>query len=146
MDLNVNLKDEAAKVVNLVHRNLFEATKGRLGGTIAGMPAIVLRTTGRKTGKQRSTMLTVPLQDGERLVLVASYGGDDRNPTWFLNLRDDPSVRVVKDGREREMRARVAAPEEKAELWPRVTERYSGYAGYQTRTDRDIPLVILEPA
>jgi deazaflavin-dependent oxidoreductase (nitroreductase family) len=78
-------------------------------------------------------------------VVIASYGGDDRHPTWFLNLRDDPKVEVTMDGKTRSMRARVASPEEKAKLWPRVVAAHRGYEQYQKRTDRDIPVVILEP-
>jgi deazaflavin-dependent oxidoreductase (nitroreductase family) len=85
------------------------------------------------------------VQEGDSLVLVASYGGDDRHPTWFLNLRDDPEVEVTLAGHAVKMTARVATSEEKAGLWPRVTDAYGGYAGYQRRTDRDIPLVILDP-
>jgi deazaflavin-dependent oxidoreductase (nitroreductase family) len=110
------------------------------------MPVLELTTIGRKTGKRRSTMLTSPVQDGDSVVLVASYGGDDRHPTWFLNLCDDPSVEITMRGRTRLMRARVASPEEKSTLWPRVVAAHKGYAQYQERTDRDIPLVILEPS
>jgi deazaflavin-dependent oxidoreductase (nitroreductase family) len=89
--------------------------------------------------------LTSPVQDGDRLVVVASNGGDDRQPKWLLNLRDDPNVAVTMDGKTKPMRARVASPEEKADLWPRVVAAHKGYAQYQERTDREIPLVILEP-
>ncbi|HEY4396059.1 MAG TPA: nitroreductase/quinone reductase family protein, partial [Acidimicrobiia bacterium] len=75
----------------------------------------------------------------------ASNGGDDRHTNWFLNLRNDPKVEVTMGGRTRPMGARVASPEEKAELWPRVVAAHRGYEQYQRRTDRDIPLVILEP-
>jgi deazaflavin-dependent oxidoreductase (nitroreductase family) len=141
----VNLKDEIAKGINVVHESLFKATSGRIGGSVAGMPALILHTTGRKSGKKRTTMLTTPIQDGDTVVLVASYGGDDREPTWTRNLRANPDVEITMGGSTRPMRAHVASPEEKAELWPRVTSRYQGYAGYQTKTTRDIPLVILEP-
>ena len=90
-------------------------------------------------------MLTSPVQEGDTVVIVASYGGDNRHPTWFLNLRANPDVEVTMKGRTRKMKARVASAEERAELWPRVTEKYRGYASYQTRTDREIPLVLLEP-
>ncbi len=120
-------------------------SNGRLANRGYGMPVLELTTTGRKTGKQRSTMLTSPVQDGGNVVLVASYGGDDRHPRWFLNLRDDPRVDITMNGRKRSMRARVATPEEKAALWPQVVAAHNGYAQYQERTDRDIPLVILEP-
>ena len=141
-----DLKDLTAKVVVGFHKQLFMRTQGRLGGTGFGMPVLMLTTTGRKSGKLRSTMLTSPVQNGEQVVLVASYGGDNRHPTWFLNLRDNPDVEVTMRGHTRKMRAQVATTEEKAELWPRVTQKYRGYASYQLRTDRDIPLVILTPA
>jgi deazaflavin-dependent oxidoreductase (nitroreductase family) len=110
------------------------------------MPVLMLGTIGRKSGKLRTTMLTSPVQDGNALVIVASYGGDNRHPTWFLNLQANPDVEVTMRGRTRNMRARVASTEERAGLWPRVTQKYRGYASYQKRTVREIPLVILEPA
>ena len=129
-----------------LHKAVFRATNGRVANRGFGMPVVILATTGRKTGKRRETMLTSPVQDGDRVVLVASYGGDDRHPTWFLNLRDKPEVELTMDGKTRPMQARVATSEDKAELWPRVVEAYKGYGQYQKRTERDIPLVILEPA
>jgi deazaflavin-dependent oxidoreductase (nitroreductase family) len=78
-------------------------------------------------------------------VLVASKGGDDRNPDWYRNLTARPEVELTMDGRHRPMRARTATAEERDELWPRVVAAYKGYAAYQRRTDRDIPLVICEP-
>jgi deazaflavin-dependent oxidoreductase (nitroreductase family) len=140
-----NAKDVTMRLVTGIHRAVFRMSSGRLANRGYGMPVLELTTTGRKTGKRRSTMLTSPVQEGDNVVLVASYGGDDRHPTWFLNLRDDPKVEITMDGRTRPMRARVASPEEKAALWPRVVAAHKGYAQYQERTDRDIPLVILEP-
>jgi len=142
----LNPKDETAKLVNVIHETMFRLTDGRLGGNLMGMPVVRLTTTGRKSGKRRTTMLTAPIVEGDKVVLVASYGGDSRHPAWFLNLRDNPEVEVVMSGRKGPMKARVATPEEKEEMWPRITSTYKGYAGYQERTDRDIPLVILEPA
>jgi deazaflavin-dependent oxidoreductase (nitroreductase family) len=140
-----NAKDIGARIVTGFHEAVFRLTNGRLANRGFGMPVLILTSTGRKTGKRRTTMLTSPVQDGERIVLVASYGGDDRHPTWFLNVRDNPDVEITMDGKTRSMRARVASPEEKADLWPRVVAAYSGYGQYQRRTDRDIPLVICEP-
>jgi deazaflavin-dependent oxidoreductase (nitroreductase family) len=140
-----NAKDIGARIVTSFHEAVFRLSSGRIGNRGFGMPVLILTTTGRKSGKQRTTMLTSPVQDGDSVVLVASYGGDDRHPTWFLNLRDNPDVKITMEGRTRRMRARVATPDEKAELWPRVVAAYSGYGQYQTRTDRDIPLVICEP-
>jgi deazaflavin-dependent oxidoreductase (nitroreductase family) len=142
----VNIKDVVARNVTNAHAAVFRATSGRVGGRLFGMPALMLTTTGRRSGQKRTTMLTAPVVDGERVVLVASYGGDDRHPTWFLNLRDDPDVEIVMGGRTRRMRARIASAEEKAELWPRVVAAYKGYGQYQRRTERDIPLVLLDPA
>lgn len=133
------------RVTTGLHRGIFRLSNGRLANKGFGMPVLELATIGRKTGKRRTTMLTSPVQDGDTLVLVASYGGDDRHPTWFLNLREHPDVEVTVRGHTREMRARVASADEKAELWPRVVAAYKGYAQYQARTERDIPLVIVEP-
>ncbi len=110
------------------------------------MPVLALSTMGRASGRWHTVMLTSPVQDGEFIVVVASRGGDDHHPDWFLNLRTVPVVRVAFAGeRERPMRARVATAEERAALWPRVTAAYQAYADYQARTDREIPLVLLEP-
>jgi deazaflavin-dependent oxidoreductase (nitroreductase family) len=119
---------------------------GRLGWDVANMPVLELTTTGRKSGRPHTVVLTSPVRDGDSIVVVASRGGDNHHPAWFLNLRDDPDVDVA-IGREpkRSMRARVADPDERARLWPQVVARYKGYGDYQTRTDREIPLVLLEP-
>jgi deazaflavin-dependent oxidoreductase (nitroreductase family) len=141
----VNAKDEAAKLVTGLHHAILRVSRGRVLGRIMGMPTVVLETTGRKSGQTRRTMLTAPVVDGDTVVLVASYGGDDRHPAWYLNLTANPDVTVELAGRRREMRARTATAEEKAALWPRITKAYKGYAGYQRRTDRDIPVVLLTP-
>lgn len=141
----VNPKDVVARLVTGFHQAVFRVSNGRVGNKGFGMPVVMLTTTGRKSGKRRTTMLTSPTQDGEGIVLVASYGGDDRHPAWFLNLRDNPEVEVTMRGQTRPMRARVASSQEKAELWPRVVAAYRGYGQYQKRTERDIPLVIVEP-
>lgn len=141
----MRIKDELAKAVNTLHRSLFTLTQGRVGGRVAGMPVVVLVTTGRKSGRRRETMLTSPVQEGDSLVLVASYGGDPKHPAWFLNLQANPDVEVVRGGSRQPMGARVATAAEKDRLWPQVTAAYRGYAQYQTRTSRDIPLVILSP-
>jgi|SRR5665647_713599 len=110
------------------------------------MPVLKLTTTGRKSGRPRSVMLTSPLQEGPVLVVVASRGGDDRAPAWFLNLQGNPDVEVSLQGKpRRRMHARVASPAERKRLWPLVTSDHRNYAGYQTRTMREIPLVLLEP-
>ena len=141
----MNMKDLMARTTTSFHEAVFRLSGGRLLNRFGGMPVLVLTTTGRKSGRERTTMLTSPVQDGDRLVVVASYGGDDRHPAWFLNLREHPDVKVTMGGRTRTMHARAASAQEKAELWPRVVASYKGYEAYQSRTSRDIPLVILEP-
>jgi deazaflavin-dependent oxidoreductase (nitroreductase family) len=139
--------DLQLKAMNTVHRGLLRLSGGRLGWRTAGMMVIELTTTGRKSGQPHTVMLTSPVQQGDAIVVVASRGGDDHHPSWFLNLNADPDVDVVVGGKaKRSMRARVANPEERAALWPKVTAAYRGYAGYQAKTAREIPLVMLEPA
>jgi len=138
--------DFALKTMNSFHRGLLKLSGGRLGWQAAGMQVIDLTTTGRKSGRPRSVMLTSPLQEGSTIVVVASRGGDDTHPAWFLNLRDNPEVEVTIKGEKRRMLAHVATAEQRARLWPLVTAKYKNYAGYQTKTDREIPLVVLEPA
>jgi deazaflavin-dependent oxidoreductase (nitroreductase family) len=138
--------DLALKLMNGLHRSVLKLSGGRLGWEAAGMKVVELTTTGRKSGQPRTVLLTSPVQDGSTIVVVASRGGDPQHPAWFLNLRDNPDVEVTMKGEKRQMVARVADAEERASLWPQVTAKYRHYAGYQTRTDREIPLVLLSPA
>src|SRR5215204_7667214 len=137
-------KDAFYKVGTNIHRAVFNVSKGRIFGKAFGMPLIELVTTGRRSGKERSTMLAVPITNGDRLVLVASFGGDERHPAWHLNLQANPEVRATTAGSTRTMIARIATEEERADLWPRITSVFEGYARYQKRTERPIPVVILE--
>ncbi|MEJ3652722.1 nitroreductase/quinone reductase family protein [Actinomycetes bacterium KLBMP 9759] len=138
--------DLALKAMNAVHRLMLGVSRGKIGWDAAGMPVLELTTVGRKSGQPRAVMLTSPLQEGDRIVVVASRGGDDHHPAWFLNLRDKPEVEVAyRGGPKQPMRARVAEPDERARMWPTITQKYRNYAGYQRRTDREIPLVVLEP-
>lgn len=142
----MDLQRLAMRAFTGTHQRVFDLTKGRLAGNAFGMPVVKLTTTGRKSGEPRATMLTTPLHDDRRVVLVASAGGAAKHPAWYLNLRQDPRVKVTMAGKQKPMVARTATEEEKAELWPQITAAYKGYAGYQTKTDRNIPVVILEPA
>ncbi|MFI5491533.1 nitroreductase/quinone reductase family protein [Actinoplanes sp. NPDC051859] len=139
--------DIALKAMNAAHRTLLKLSCGRLGWQVASMTVLELVTTGRRSGVPRAVMLTSPLTDGDALVIVASRGGDDRHPAWFLNLRDRPEVQVsVRGGSHQPMVARIASAEEHARLWPQVVKVYRSYAAYQKRTTREIPLVLLSPA
>ena len=139
------LSDAGAKIMNHAHRLILTLSGNRLLAKPFGMALVELHTTGRKSGLPRSCYLTSPVHDSQRVVLVASKGGDDRNPDWFRNLQANPDCEVVIDGNRRRMRARTATTGEKAELWPKIVTAYSGYADYQRRTSRDIPVVICEP-
>ncbi|MEI6621921.1 MAG: nitroreductase family deazaflavin-dependent oxidoreductase [Actinomycetes bacterium] len=138
--------DLQLKTMNLVHRLILTASFGKIGWGAMGMPVIELTTIGRKSGQPRSTMLTSPWQEGDSYVIVASRGGDDRHPAWFLNLRDNPAVEArIGGGPKQKMHARVADAQERAHLWPKLTADHKNYAGYQANTEREIPVVILEP-
>lgn len=131
--------------MNAAHRALIAVSAGRLGWRLGGAPVLELTTTGRRTGRPRTVMLTSPLQLDGDLVVVASRGGDDTHPAWYLNLVADPRVQVSRDGGPPvPMRARVLTAEERAEHWPAVTASFGVYARYQHRTERVIPLVVLE--
>jgi deazaflavin-dependent oxidoreductase (nitroreductase family) len=145
MTLRQFLADLGLKTMSQTHRTIIHLSGGRVLGSAFGMPVVELHTVGRTSARPRSTMLTAPVIEGDRVVLVASKGGDDRDPDWFRNLLAHPEIELTMAGRRRLMRARQASAEEKAELWPRVVAAYKGYDGYQRRTERDIPLVICEP-
>lgn len=128
----------------------YKATGGRIGGKWRvgsafpwGIPVCLLTTTGRKTGQPRTVPLLF-LEDGERVVLVASQGGLPQHPLWFRNIRADPRVTVQVRSRVRQMTARVATPEERAHYWPRLVAMYADFDNYQSWTDRVIPVVVCE--
>ena len=145
MSFKHSAADFGLKMMNRVHRALLFASRGRVGRRLMGMQAVELHTTGRKSGQRRSVLLTAPIHDDGRTVLIASKGGDDRDPEWYKNLVADPNVDLTIEGTTHPMTARTASAEEKAELWPQIVATYKGYAGYQKRTSRDIPVVICEP-
>ncbi|RDH79543.1 nitroreductase family deazaflavin-dependent oxidoreductase [Mycolicibacterium moriokaense] len=143
--MNTNtLKDNGVKLMNLAHRLVLKVSGNRILAKPFGMPLVELHTTGRKSGLPRSCYLTAPVHDSQRVVLIASKGGDDRHPDWYRNLQANPDAAVVIDGQRHNVHARTASAAEKAELWPQIVASYKGYADYQKRTDRDIPVVICE--
>jgi deazaflavin-dependent oxidoreductase (nitroreductase family) len=137
--------DAGFKLLNLTHKAALRLTGGRWPNLLFGMPGVELGTIGRKSGALRTTMLTTPLHDENRVVLIASKGGDPRDPQWYRNLVANPEVQVTMNGTTRAMRARTASPEEKASLWPEIVAVYKGYDSYQKRAGREIPVVICEP-
>lgn len=145
MTFKHSVADLQMKTLNRVHRALHFISGGRVGNRLMGMQSVELHVIGRKSGQRRSTMLTAPIHDENRTVLIASKGGDDRDPEWYHNLVADPNVELTIEGTTYKMKARTASPEEKAELWPEIVKAYKAYDGYQKRTTRDIPVVICEP-
>ena len=140
------------KAASKAHVRVFKLTNGRIGskwrvgaGFKKPAPTLLLEHIGRKSGKVFTTPLLY-LADGSDVVVVASQGGLPKNPLWFGNLQAHPDTRVhLRGERDRTVRARVATSDEKSELWPRLVEMYADYDTYQAWTDREIPVVILEP-
>jgi deazaflavin-dependent oxidoreductase (nitroreductase family) len=121
----------------------YRLTGGRIGRTFRGSPVLLVDHVGRKTGKKRTSPLIYG-KDGDDLIIVASYGGAKRDPVWWPNLKAHPNTTVNVLGEKRRVVARQATPEEKARLWPMMVAIYAPYEEYQQRTERDIPVVILE--
>jgi len=138
------LNDSFAKLMNRAHRLILTLSGNRLLANPFGMPAVELHTIGRKSGQPRSCYLTAPVHDSQRVILVASKGGDDRHPDWYRNLQARPDAELVIHGTTRRVHARTATAQERDELWPKIVAAYKGYAGYQRRTNREIPVVICE--
>ncbi len=127
------------------HVRIYRATNGLIGHRFPGSPpTLLLDHTGAKSGKRRTSPL-VYARDGENVILVASKGGYPKNPAWFHNLKAHPDTTIQVGSQRLSVHARVADPAERKRLWPVVVDVYKGYEGYQARTEREIPLVILEP-
>ena len=127
-----------------MNTRIYRATGGRLGNSIGRAPVLLLTTTGRKSGQQR-TAPVVYIRDGERFVVIGSNAGNKNTPAWALNLEANPEAEV-EVGRDRHpVRARVAQGEEREQLWRRMNDQYDGFDVYKTQTDRNIRLFVLEP-
>jgi F420H(2)-dependent quinone reductase len=123
---------------------LYNASGGRIGGKMGKVDVLLLTTTGRKTGKQR-TLPVVYIRDGAAYVITASAGGADKHPGWFFNIRSNPQVTIQVKNKHIKVTGEIAGSENKPELWARLVEVAPNFAGYQKRTSRDIPMVILHP-
>jgi deazaflavin-dependent oxidoreductase (nitroreductase family) len=128
-----------------VHTATYRLTGGRIGGRIRGAPVVLLHHVGRRSGKQRTSPLLY-LPDGDDVVVIGSKGGSHKHPAWWLNLREMDETEIELPGERRRVKVRVATPEERERLWPKVVEIWPDYAKYQQRTEREIPLGILSPA
>ncbi|MCZ1003019.1 nitroreductase family deazaflavin-dependent oxidoreductase [Streptomyces mirabilis] len=150
--LNSPIVPKIIKLVSRLNVAAYRATGGRIGGKWRigsafprGVPVCLVTTRGRKSGLPRTLPLLF-LRDGDRVVLVASQGGLPKNPLWYRNLQADPQVTVQIRSSVRRMLAGTAEPAERAVLWPRLVAMYADFDQYQAWTDRQIPVVICEPA
>jgi F420H(2)-dependent quinone reductase len=132
-------------VLTRFHTTAYKLSRGRVGGTSMGAPVALLEHVGRKSGKRRTSPL-ICTEDGENLVLIASKGGVDNHPAWYLNLMDAPVTDVWWKGRKRHVKARVAKGKERKRLWEQMVAAYRPYNSYQRRTEREIPVIVLEPS
>ncbi len=134
----------ATRYLGALHRLLYRVSGGRIGGRIWDLPVVLLTTTGRRSGKLRTVPLC-SLRDGDDVVVIASYGGLDQPPAWWLNLEASPDAELVTGRERRAVTARNADPAERTRLWAELTARAPGYLDYERRTSREIPVVILQP-
>ncbi len=133
------------KAFSWFHRIVYNLTGGRLLGVVAGAPVLLLTTTGHRTGKQRTKPLLYLLED-DVYVVVASYAGRPSNPAWYRNLQSHPAALIQVNNRRLRAKAETVSVEARADLWPKLTAMYPGYAHYQARTRREIPIMILRPS
>jgi deazaflavin-dependent oxidoreductase (nitroreductase family) len=142
--ISTSLGANALRRIGKLNVPVYRATGGRIGGRVGRAPVLLLTTTGRKSGQQR-TAPVVYLADGDRLVVIGSNAGNARAPAWSLNLKANPDAEVEVGRRRLRVLARIAEGEERADLWRKHNEQYAGFDDYEERTDRDIGLFVLEP-
>lgn len=133
------------RLMGRVHRWLWNFTGGKFGSSMGRAPFLLLTTKGRKTGCARTTPVLY-LQDGADFILVASFGGNDVHPAWYLNLEHCPEAEVTIADERRRVLARKVLAEEKKLIWPRLVRLYPQFDAYQRRTSREIPLLRLSAA
>ncbi len=138
------MKSWLIRRMGTAHTLLYRATRGKIGATIRDLPILLLTTTGRRTGKQRTSPLGY-IMDSPNYVVIASFGGGSRDPAWLFNIRANPRVTVQAKGVQRKSMAEVAPPEERSRLWARIVKVAPVYESYQGKTDREIQVVLLRP-
>lgn len=140
---SMSLPDAVLRSVGKLNVPLYRASRGRLGATWGRAPILLLTTTGRRSGQQR-TAPVVYMTDHQRLVVIGSNAGNERAPAWALNLQANPGCAVQVGGTRRQLKARVAEDEERAELWRKMNEQYAGFDDYEERTSRELRVFVLE--
>lgn len=132
------------RLVGRLNVPLYRLSGGRIGGRVGRGPVLLLTTTGRKSGQKR-TAPVLYLADGDRFVVINTNAGNAKTPAWSLNLRANPDAEVEVRGRRAKVRARPAEGEERADLWRRHMEQYSGWDYYESKLDREVGVFVLEP-
>lgn len=139
------LRPATIRLIGRIHRWLWSFTGRTFGNLMGKAPFLMLTTKGRKTGRARTTPVLY-LQDGADFIIVASFGGNDMHPAWYLNLEHCPEAEVTMKSERRKVLARKVSAEDKKLIWPRLVELYPQFASYQRRTSREIPLMRLSKA
>jgi deazaflavin-dependent oxidoreductase (nitroreductase family) len=138
------VRDATARRLSTLHTALYRLTGGRVGRRLVDNDMLLLTTVGRATGAPHTVPLLY-LRDGGRFIVFASWGGRDHHPEWYRNLLADPNATVVIPGRSMPVHAGTLGGEERTVWWERAVAAYDGYAAYQARTEREIPVVALAP-
>ena len=139
-----SLGETGLRLAGRMNVSIYRVSGGRLMAKVAQAPVLLLTTSGRKSGQERTAPVCY-LRDGERLAVIGSNAGNPRPPAWALNLLADPAAQVEIRGARSAVRARVAEGDERADLWRRMNALYHGFDDYEKRTDRDIKVFVLEP-
>ena len=142
--LSMAMPDSWLKATGKLNVPIYRLSRGRVFGSIGTAPVLLLTSTGRRSGQQR-TAPVVFLADGERYVVIGSNAGNERTPAWSYNLQANPDAEIEVRSTRKLVRARVAEGEERAELWRKVNAMYEGFDDYDAKTSRDIAVFVLEP-
>jgi F420H(2)-dependent quinone reductase len=142
--LSNSLGAKGLRMVGKLNVPVYRLTRGRVGGKVGKGPVLLLTTTGRKSGQQR-TAPVLYLADGDSYVVINTNAGNEKTPAWSLNLRAEPAAEVEVKGKRVKVRARLAEGEERTDLWRRHMERYSGWDFYESQLDREVGVFVLEP-
>jgi len=142
--LSNSLGAKGLRMVGKLNVPVYRLTRGRVGGRVGKGPVLLLTTTGRKSGQPR-TAPVLYLADGDSYVVINTNAGNDKTPAWSLNLRAEPEAEVEVKGKRVQVRSRLAEGEERADLWRRHMEQYSGWDFYESQLDREVGVFVLEP-